>query len=51
MIQVNNETRDEANKQSNQWKKEFEQDLQEIRLFEPSMLKTDRNEEMNFEEH
>ncbi len=44
MIQVNKETRDEANRQNNQWKKEFEQSLNEIRLFDPSMLVTSKNE-------
>ncbi|CAM5184187.1 Dynamin family protein OS=Ureibacillus acetophenoni OX=614649 GN=SAMN05877842_103268 PE=4 SV=1 [Ureibacillus acetophenoni] len=50
MIQVNKETRDEANKQSNKWKKELEQDLSEIRLFDPSMLNQSKNEVENFED-
>ena len=50
LVQVNKETRDEANKQVQQWKRDFEKDLQEIRLFDPSMLNTSKNEVTNYEE-
>jgi len=49
MILVNKETRENANKQSYQWKKEFEKDLQEIRLFDPSMLNSAKKEELTVE--
>lgn len=51
MIQVNNETRNEANKQSTLWEREFERDQKEIRLFDPSMLITTKEEESTNFEH
>ncbi|BDH61440.1 GTPase [Lysinibacillus sp. PLM2] len=40
LIKLTKDIRDEANKQSNLWIRDFEQSLKDIRLFEPSMLDT-----------
>lgn len=50
LVHASKNTRDEAKKQKEQWENKFEQELNEVRLFDPSMLKQEQQEEVVVEE-
>ncbi|WP_342463197.1 dynamin family protein [Ureibacillus sp. FSL K6-8385] len=45
LVHASKNIRDEAKKKKEQWEKQFEQELKEVRLFDPSMLKKEQKEE------
>lgn len=51
LVHASKDTRDGARKQKALWENRFEQELKEIRLFDPSMLKKEEKEEVIVEGH
>lgn len=50
LVHASKTTRDEAKKQKQAWETQFEEELREVRLFDPSMLKKEEKEPLAMEE-